>query len=500
MPMLGTQVINAQVSTDSTEQSVSVSVESVSDPNIIVTPNTHGLGDMSAGSVQTLQWRADFSQASPGVHRLSLIAQTATRRIRIIKKIFVLGVVNDPATGAFRAEFPEGRLEVRFTELLVSDKSCDGKNPNAGSVDLKDQDDIYRAISDRIMTSLEFNKKIDCPILILPSGMEIAFVPNPAYDNQFGPLPFADPSAKEVWTAIFAALVFLALLIAFLAGVAASGATVVFTGGAAAPAGAVGVVAITACCNPVQAVAIAVAVGAGVGAAIAGAGDYPNEPFHRGQQATTPPVGTVTTAERLDLALQYVEPIVAGTPYAVEAKWSYTRELLNTTTGDLSVLTHQVSEKRTNEHLLSRYEVEHPDIVRIRKDSKEKAVFVVKARFFGPDDTPVVRDQLFVQCYLEGTGQQADRWYRFLLHDSGIDPDSQPDGTFTGQFYFSEADLGEWDVTVLAQDVNLATEDMTPEEAATYVGSQVLTNQLEITTSGGTCPFTPDGMVRVIFE
>jgi hypothetical protein len=51
---------------------------------------------------------------------------------------------------------------------------------------------------------------------------------------------------------------------------------------------------------------------------------------------------------------------------------------------------------------------------------------------------------------------------------------------------------------VIAQDVNNAQPDMSPEDAAQIIGGMVLTNQLVITFDQDECPFVPDGFVNVI--
>lgn len=51
---------------------------------------------------------------------------------------------------------------------------------------------------------------------------------------------------------------------------------------------------------------------------------------------------------------------------------------------------------------------------------------------------------------------------------------------------------------MIAQDVNNAGTDMTPEEAAQIIGGMVLTNQLVITFDDDECPVVPDGHVMVI--
>jgi hypothetical protein len=85
------------------------------------------------------------------------------------------------------------------------------------------------------------------------------------------------------------------------------------------------------------------------------------------------------------------------------------------------------------------------------------------------------------------------------MQDGGLDPDAAPsDGVYTGSYLFTSKERGFWHIYVVAQDVNNAQPDMSPEEAAKIIGGMVLTHQLTITLTGGTCPLVPDGDVHVI--
>lgn len=71
------------------------------------------------------------------------------------------------------------------------------------------------------------------------------------------------------------------------------------------------------------------------------------DPTRRGQEATVPPPGALTVAERTAVRLRYPELPVPGTHFTVETRWNYTR---STTAGDLS---HGVSEAKRNPHVLA---------------------------------------------------------------------------------------------------------------------------------------------------
>ncbi|HEY9597373.1 MAG TPA: hypothetical protein V6D33_06855, partial [Cyanophyceae cyanobacterium] len=204
---------------------------------------------------------------------------------------------------------------------------------------------------------------------------------------------------------------------------------------------------------------------------------------------TLPASGELTIGEQLKVSLSYPEPVALGKPFAVGAKWEYTR----ITTG--SSYTYSVSEVNQNIHVLSKYEITAPDVVR----SYKREPFIVKGQFFGSDGKIFRGDELFVQCFLVGfNGQFAS----FVMQDDGsggrFGDETALDGVYTGGFQFTIEDRGLWKFFVIAQDINTAQPNLAPEEAAKIIGGFVLTHQLTITLGGGTCPFVPDGDVNVI--
>ena len=88
-----------------------------------------------------------------------------------------------------------------------------------------------------------------------------------------------------------------------------------------------------------------------------------------------------------------------------------------------------------------------------------------------------------------------------MLQDDGIWPDEgASDGTYTAfvDFRRFKAEPGLWTYYVIAQDVNSAQPDMTPEEAAQIIGGMVLTHQLTLSFTEDECPIIPDGHVMVV--
>jgi hypothetical protein len=305
--------------------------------------------------------------------------------------------------------------------------------------------------------------------------MEVVVKPDSPFAGQYSDLPFQDP-----WWKV------LLLIICIIIIIAAAVVAVVFGG----PITIAGLTVSAACCvTPAAEALFAVLIAAaGVSGIAAGWSDV-RDPFRRGQDNTVPAAGELTTAEQVDMSMSYPEPVALGKPFAVGAKWKYTRM----TTG--SNYSFSVSETNNNVHVLSRYMISAPNVIRVYR----KEPFIIKGEFFGPDDKSFRAEQLFVQCFLVGQGSLKGQFRRFIMQDDGISPDEAPsDGVYTGIHWFTQEDSGFWHIYVIAQDVNYAQPNMTPDEAAKIIGGMVLTHQLTINFSGGTCPLVPDGDVHVI--
>jgi hypothetical protein len=432
-----------------------------------------------------LSWSVDVGLAPPGVHYVSFISEDASGRNRAIKKIFVTRVNYDSATQTFSAEAAEGTLSVRLKEMVgPKDLNCCKQVRGHPSVPDREGENILAQLGE-LWSSIDVDDPDlqYCPPAYLLRHLELVVTPDVPFAGQFSDLPFEDPWWKTL-LAVIAIILLIAAAIVFLVG----GGGGVVIGGIGNGIGAL--VVLSCCAAPaVGAVIASIILGAGalVTGAIAATKDG-RDPFRRGQDNTSPAAEEFTLSERVDLLISYPEPVTPGKPFAVGAKWEYTRE----TTG--ASYTHSVSETNNNIHVLSRYHITHPDVVRAYK----KEPFIVKAEFFDQDDKPLRGDQLFVQCILQGP---AGQHRRFMLQDSGIEPDEEAqDGVYTGIFDFvrEEKPAGIWIVWVIAQDVNNAQPDLSPEQAAQIIGGMVRTHQLTITFDGGTCPLVPDGHVNVI--
>jgi len=451
-------------------------VEGASHPGIVITPRTYFIANLGGGGAQLLTWDIDVSGVPQGTYYLSFVATSGTTLSRIIKKIFVTRVQFDPATNTFSIQAPEGILEVIIKGGLgPKNPPCCGKDTTPPVDDLNFVNDLGLLVAQLPSTDLEY-----CPPIYLFTDLELAFRHNPPFTGQYSDLPFQDPWWKTLLTV---------LLVIFL--IAAVVAAFVIFGSIGV---ALGSIATFATCCAAADVASPVLFGSVLGAAasavLAGLTDV-RDPFRRGQDNTLPAANERTVAEQLNLTLAYPEPVAVGRPFSVQAKWDYTR-----LTDAGTAYTFSVNEMNQNTHVLSKYEIEAPNVVRAYKGEP----FIVKGTFLGPAGETFKADQLFVRCILQGTGPQAGRFIQFMMQDDGIDPDQDPaDGVYTGQHIFDrEKDRGLWMIFVIAQDVNTATPDLSPEDAAKIIGGQVLTHQLTIDFKGGTCPFVPDGDVNVI--
>jgi uncharacterized membrane protein YgcG len=499
---IGKQNINAYVENSGAgEPGVQVYLESVSNPNIIVTPATHYLSDAAQNAAHLFAWEADFSAAPAGKHLVSFIVQTAGGHQRIIKKIEVTKVGYDPLTQSFTATVPEGVLGVQFLSMVgPKDQRCCG---NKGS----DCDDCKCAIDNSASTAnngahASGNPKNVLEYLVdgfkghdpnftfclpgyLPDKIHASVSPTPPFAGQYGDLPFTDPAFWKVILCIIALL----LLIAAAIAEAVDGTGSITVGGGS---GGGGSGSGSSCCGLSASgggssyVAAGLLAAAATVATIAGCSDE-RDPFRLGQDHTAPASPSEKTIqEDLDVTFKYNDAIQPGQPFKVGIDWKYIR------TTDVSTYEHHDSMMTANIHTLSKYVIEAPDVVRAYK----REPFIIKAQFYDADDKIFKGNQLFVQCYLVGP---AGQYRRFTLEDGGVNPDAKAnDGTYTGRYQFTTKDKGIWTYYVLAQDINDADPNLPPDEAAQIIGGMLLTGQITLSFGGGTCPLVPDGHVNVI--
>ena len=480
---LGHQRINAHFrNLDSAPvNNVTFYIEGVSNPSIQIIPLTYFLATLPSGGSALFSWDIDVSAVPPGVYQVSIIAKTGAGLTRIIKKIFVTRVQFNPVTRTFTAQGPEGRVEVAFRDLIKPENQCCPPDQGTDQGKLNFLEEVTRLPIPPDDPNFAF-----CLPGYLPHLMDVVIVRTPPFAGQYGDYPFQD-FAWKVFFGIIAAI----LVIAAAVDCAIQGhcklAVLFGTGGGGGDG--------TPTCCGVQAsgggtnkLAAGLLAAAATAASIALHSDGP-DPIRRGQEHTSPAAGELTIQERLQLECTYPEPVRLGTPFTTGLKWDYTR----VTTG--ASYTFSASDSKKNTHILSRYEIDAPNVIR----RYQHELFIIRGRFFDATGQLITGDNLLVQCILTGPAGQ----YRvFKMQDNGISPDSAvDDGTYTGQYQFAQEKIdpdGLWKFFVIAQDINTAQPTMSPEQQAEIVGGLVRTHQLSINIGGGTCPLVPDGDVNVI--
>lgn len=447
---------------------VSVYLEGVADPNIAPVARTFHFAEIAPGASVQVQWQADFRNALPGKPFVSIIAQAQGMALtRILNRIFVSKTTYDNATQSYICEIPEGTITISTLEVISPQR--DPKDPN----------DIERP---------NFGPWI-------PTRMVMSVNPSSPYAGIHGELPFNDPWWKVI-----------AWIIAGLAAV--GGAIAAATGNGTAYAGVSGKfdesTGYVDCCEPdlkgsaknlekkitIAGVASAIATGA----AVVGMADDA-DPWWRGQKATPPRLGELTTAENVEVHFSYPDAPNAGVAYPVDVEWKYTRITTGQSYG------YDVSETRTNIHTTQNVKVEAPE-----KWEAHSGPLVVRAQFTRDTGKLYRADDLHVFALITAPEGYA---FRIPLLDDGIFADENAaDGVYTGSLDFGMAyeELlrvkqkyrGKWQIFVFAQDVNDATPDMKPEEAAQHIGGMVVASALKVTLDPtGPCPVVPDRTVIV---
>jgi hypothetical protein len=303
--------------------------------------------------------RHSFSLVPPGIHWVSFIAEVGGVRTRVIKKIFVTRVGYDSVSGTYTVAAPEGELRVELVNMIGPKRPiCCGKPREP-----KDPEE-RRSIFDYLRSEAgrhDPNFQL-CIRQYLLGRIKLNVTNTPPYSGQFGDLPYQDP----LWKILLCVLALLLIVAAAIAEAVNGSGEITTTGGPGGEGSPTG-----DCCglNPSGGGTSYVAAGllaAAAAAATAAAFTDVKDPIRRGQEATDPGVAT-TLSESVEAATLYHDPVQCGKPFKIAAKWRYVR---HTTSGDLS---HQVSETNANIHVLSRYEIDAPDVIRRFKKERSSA-------------------------------------------------------------------------------------------------------------------------------
>jgi len=448
---------------------VTLYLESIGDPGIVVTAQTYTFPKIPAGASVLVSWAADFQHATPGKPMVSFVARAdGYTPARTIRQIFVSQTRYDAATKTYSCTIPEGRLDVsgiKPTEGGWSPEGPPGEN----------------------------KRPWNGPYV--PTGLTMVWHPNPAYAGTHGELPFADP-----WWKVIALIV---LIVAAIVGIiAAALGQGTFNVGISGEFDETDPGLVTKCCKPKPdggvkgATTVAGVCGVIASGALAVACADEADPHWRGQQATPPAPGELTKAERVRASWQFLDEPWAGRPYRTKVQWAYERM----TTG--ATYHHAVSEQQTNIHVTKEVIVTTPATV-----SGSGGTLWVEAGFLRPDGKPFTGPDLYSFALF-----QAPKGFMFLvpLTDDGIGYDRiANDGTYTGGLPLEQAArilkplgqdvYGVWRVFVFGQDVNRVAPGTPPEIAAQTIGGFFVGSAVQITFDPNLpCPLEAQGSIKVV--
>src|SRR5882672_1111110 len=144
-------------------------LESVGDPGIVPVAQTFHFASIPAGAVVRVMWDAEFKNATPGKRLVSFVAKAdGLDSRRTIQKIFVSQTRFDSATNSYTCTVEEGTLTASKISAIV-------QRPGWGK---------------------DHEGKCECPPDSgpwVPTGMTLAWAPNPAFAGVHGDLLFSDP-------------------------------------------------------------------------------------------------------------------------------------------------------------------------------------------------------------------------------------------------------------------------------------------------------------------
>lgn len=454
---------------------VTLYLESIGDAGIVVTGQTYTFPRIPAGASVLVSWAADFQFASPGKPLVSFVARAdGYTSARSIRQIFVSQTRYDQSTDTYSITIPEGRMELSKPTVIAPPEGSawwPGGKPE--------------------------NDKERPPWTgpYVPTGCTMVWIPNPAYPGTHGQLPFDDPFWKILGWIVFG----IATLVGILAAAAGAGA---FNVGVKGKFDEVEPGLGVKCCTPApgggvkEATTAAGAAGLiATGALIAGLADDA-DPHWRGQEATPPAPGELTTAERVQAHWRLLDEPHAGRPYRTEVEWAYKR----TTTG--ATYEYAVaSEEKSNVHVTEEVKVVTPDTV------ASPGLLWVRSSFIRPGGAPFRGPELYGFALF-----RAPQGLYFLvpLTDDGVGFDAHSnDGEYTAGLHLRDAlqelkkvgqePYGIWKVFVFAQDVNLVPPGTPAEIAAQTIGGIFVASAVQITFDPDQpCPLEAQGTIKVV--
>ncbi|KAF2276478.1 uncharacterized protein EI97DRAFT_458404 [Westerdykella ornata] len=462
----GIQNINVQVRNDgsSTLTDLTVYVEGVADPNITLRYSRSSPPGGSARSSASFKsiFQGNFSRAASNETLVSFIVQqqsgTSSKSVRIVKKIFVLGIEYNKTTKTFTVNVPQGSFQTNVRTVIVPRE-----------------------------LPTENEKPITYPMFL--KGASMLWLPIPPYGGTHGPLPFEDP-----WWKVILCLIALALEIAgAVEAVNAGGDASIGTSNPFAdPDGSEN------CCTGLEVQAstdsyaaaglFATAAAVAVIALLSDDADL----IDRGRSQTVPNSGELTSAERASFESDFNDAPSPGTPFTGRTTWSYERTL-----GSRS-LTHSATDTYQNVHYLQSYKVSL-DSAPVTDPNHHHAhprsePLLIEASFVNPSGALFRGPTLYVFVLLWSNHREK----RLLeLRDDGSDSENiEPNrGVYRNSIRMGREESKTWYVFVFAQDVNTVVEGTGPREAAKTIGGALLTRQFVVGLGSKPCELNHDAIV-----
>ncbi|MHC8299031.1 hypothetical protein [Pseudomonas sp. ZS1P83] len=423
---------------------------------------------LKKGAATLVQWRADFSTATPGKRSLILeFGGTSTREGGgcfdwdgyADALIFISSTRLNTATNTYTCHVPQGVLTVKF----------ENSEQSPGPVFF----DGDRAIQ---LPSTQFPQRFTCSLTCQP-GSELM-------------LPFEDPW----WKVIACIVAAIAGIGAILEAAKGHGTAEVGIGGhghdnpadyewcAPDP---------TALGTPTTpAGALSTIANAAILVALADVAD----PWERGRQHANLVSGEVPVSEQVAVKIKYPAEMQAGTAFEVGVIWHYTAMLSSGRSVEL-----RVEETRLNEHAVT-WVLEAPHEI-----TQSDPMFV-KARATRADGSAFRSDELYGYAIFTTPGAMQSFQVPLLDDGNGLD-DVAADGWFTAGGFIEEFlakygpfdPVGEWSIQCFAQNVNDANSTMAPKVAATHIGGVPLIAPVVATrTNGSACKVAE--LIRVIVK
>jgi hypothetical protein len=215
------------------------------------------------------------------------------------------------------------------------------------------------------------------------------------------------------------------------------------------------------------------------------------DPWRRGQEATPVADDETTLSEIVTVELTPLDDMVAGEEFTVRANWHYTRIT------DQRTLEFAATDERKNTALAGAKGVHAPSPVRVDERSVP-----IGAEVSDKAGRPYKSAELYVTIIIKpptGTGGE------FLL----VCEDQDSSGIFRGTFDLMRAVseiretggnyLGDWRLYLIAQNVNLASPHLPPEEAAQFIGGSPVAAPISVVLKPVACPVAaPDALMTVV--